>query len=239
MAPSVEQSRGALQEVLAYLEGLPQPPVTIRTRIHEVAAGALVRLKSQVRAALLLSGAPGVEPSEIDLVARSALESTISIGWVGTDEVRAARFRNHGVSEAEKHVRLMAERVGFDIRTHPAVLAFLGSRIDSPGADNAMPTLEVQAKEADEANGGSFFTEGYNIAFRRHSSSAHGDSRALLLLLQPRDDDSWKQMAICDMAIAAGALLIVVAKSLNLPGATEAARRLFGTIAPGRRLPSL
>jgi hypothetical protein len=230
--PTMPQVREALGVTLAALELLPEPPVRITTLVHEAACGALVRLHSQTRASIVLSTTTGVGPAELDLVARSIVESMITIRWIGTDETRAARFRNDGVEAAERHWREMATKIGFDTRSHPAVEEYRRFRVVGPGADVPLPSLVDQAREADEISGGTFYSEAYHVAYRRLSSAMHGDSRVLLLQLQgPRA--SWAEMAMFETAVSAGGLLVGVAHALQLDSFTKVAQQLFSTIAPG------
>jgi hypothetical protein len=201
---------------LSDLEQLRQPPVQARTLVQQAAAGALVRLLSQLKAAVVLSRTPGIGAAEIDLVARSILESAITINWIGTDEIRAARFRNHGIVEAEKHLAEMASKLGFNMQGHPAVQRFRELRITAPGAEVSLPSVEAQAREADAASGSTFFSEGYQVAYRRQRSAMHGDSRVLLLCLEPQGA-SWMEMATFEVAAATGTLLLGAARALDRP----------------------
>src|SRR6266540_3967929 len=135
----------ALRGALEFLDAAQIPtPVTLAQR---AAAGALVRARSLVRAVLVLVETPGVCITEADVLVRVLLEMAITAAWIGTDEERAATYRDHGVGEARRWLRGMETLVagrGSDL--NPGLRAGFDAYF-AEGGNRQMPSLAERARK--------------------------------------------------------------------------------------------
>jgi hypothetical protein len=125
--------------------------------VEELASPCLVRLRSQLRAVLALARAPGVDGTELEVLARPLLEAGITAGWVGRDATRAQVFHDKGAVEVEKSMRRFVN----------AVNGCPGTKVQ--GRTVEFPSLEERAREA-----GRWYAGAYDVSYPRLSAATHG-----------------------------------------------------------------
>ena len=162
----------SLRKALDYVEKVAIPPPS--TLPERIAAGAMRRLPSLLRAILGLLEDEAISVTEVDVLIRVVLEMAITTAWVRKDEGRAGQFRDAGIEMARKW-RSAMEKDGF-VLPDDARRAFDAFLAEGSGASN-MPDLSTRALKV-----GQNYAESYDFSYRRLSTAVHHDYRLQSLL---------------------------------------------------------
>jgi hypothetical protein len=87
-----------LLPALLYVEQLAAPRAG--TQLERLARDALLRLRSQLCAVLAVATTPGIDGTEVEVLARPILEAGITFGWIGASEERAREVEAHAHEQA-------------------------------------------------------------------------------------------------------------------------------------------
>ncbi len=212
-----ERRLHALRDALSHLDGAQMAvPATLAQR---AAAGALVRARSLLRAVIVLIETPGVSVTEADVLVRVLLEMAITTAWIGSDEERAAQYRDSGVAEARSWLRGL-ERLAASRGSglNPGLRAGLEAYI-AEGGDRQMPSLADRARKTAPARepkqGWISLDDEYDYIYRRLCAAVHHDHR-LQALVEPLLGDRAVTATLYSAVVAMGVLLSAAGEALGM-----------------------
>jgi hypothetical protein len=161
----VEKLLVSLRDAVSLLDFSSLPAPT--TPLHQFAHETFGRLRSQICAVVAVATADGIDGSEVEVIARPLLEAGITVGWVGRDEAKVSRLRDHMRHQGETWMREFMDAVN-------------GRPLSRPYARHGFPSLRARAKEA-----GRFYARSYAVGYTSMSAATHGLADGLMKMMQP------------------------------------------------------
>lgn len=155
----IPQQLATLRDVIEYVGGAPIPAPS--NPLQEEARFALGRLRSQLRAVLVVATTEGIEGTEVEILARPLLEIGITLGWIKTDTARLEALHAHRFHHLKTFMQEFVDAAnGVPLQ-------------GKVGRDRSIPSLRERARTA-----GLFYADAYAMGYPRLSGAIHGHADA-------------------------------------------------------------